>query len=127
MTTELGLRDLGLTLPSGIAHTGIMPVGRNVETGGGLVAHFFTFKKDGKQLQVRILADATMSRSQIEESAGNALEKWLLELQEEAQRKVGKHTPSPAERREVGAALREFRTTAAKRRASSNHRLFYPV
>ena len=127
MTTELGLRDLGLTLPSNISHDGIIPIGRNLETGGGIVAHFFTFKKDNKQLQVRIMADATMSRAQIEESAGNALETWLLELAEAAQMKVGKHTPSPSERREVGAAIREFRDHAAKRRESSNNRLFYPV
>ena len=125
MTTELGLRDLGLTIPSGITHDGIMHVGRNVETAGSIVAHFFTFKKGDKQLQVRILAEAGMSRAQIEESASGALERWLGELAEQEQKNVGKHKPSPSERREIGKAIRDFREHAAKRRESTGGKLYY--
>lgn len=123
----MNIMDIGLTLPLGAAHLGVASSGMNVETGGRVACHLFTFKKDGKRLQVRVLVDESMSRAQIEDMAAGALETWLKELQVEAEKKVGKHTPSPAERREVGAAIRDFREHAAKRRASSNRRLYYPV
>jgi hypothetical protein len=119
--------DIGLTLPRAIAHDSIAHVGTNIETARPTACHFFTFKKGDKKLQVRILADESLSRSQIEDMASQSLETWLKELEEEAQKKVGKHKPTPSERREVGLAIREFREHAAKRRESSNSRLYYPV
>ena len=71
--------------------------GHNVETGSTIVIHTFRFHsaKYGKTREVRIPADDSMSKSQIEDMAANALESWVVELEDEAQHKVGKHTPSP--------------------------------
>ena len=128
MMREADLLEMGrIAVPLGVTPTGIVSVGRNVETGGSIVVHVFTFhdKASGKTQQVRILADAGTSRAEVEDSAALALENWLVDLKEQAQRKVGKHAPSTAERREVGAAVREFRAYAAKRKASSNGRIYY--
>ena len=126
-TEDMVSTSLPLALPQGVEYKAARTIGRNVETGGSILIHLFKFhdKATGKSLQVRILADATMSRAYIEDQAAGALERWMRDLKAEAERKVGKHTPSPAERRDVGKAILEFREHAAKRRASSNQRLYY--
>ena len=118
-----------LWLPKGITRTTSSLAGRNVETGSKIVVHSFRFHsaKYGKTRAVRIPADDSMSMAQIEDMAAGALERWFEELEEEAQRKVGKHAPrDAAERKEVGKAIRQFRAYAAKRRESTNKRLYYP-
>lgn len=119
-----------LWLPAGVTEGAPFLAGRNVETGGYIVTHAFRFHsaKYGKTREVRILADESMSKAQIEDMAAGALERWLIELGEEAQRKVGKHAPrNVAERQEVGKAIREFREYAAKRRASTNNKNYYSL
>ena len=117
-----------LWLPPGVIRQVPSLAGRNVETGGHIIVHSFKFhsQKHGKTREVRIPADDSMSKAQIEDMAASALETWLIELDEEAQRKVGKHAPATvAERKEVGKAIREFRVYAARRRESTNQKTYY--
>ena len=116
-----------LWLPPSVTRQASSLPGRNVETGGQLILHSFRFhsQKHSKTREVRILADDSMSRAQIEDMAASALETWLMELDEQAQMKVGKHTPTVAERKEVGKAIREFRSYAARRRESTNQKVYY--
>jgi hypothetical protein len=116
-----------LWTPGGMVHLAPSAGGRNVETGGAISIHTFRFHsaKHGVTREIKIPVDASMSQAQVEDMAANALEHWLTELDERAQRKVGKHTPSLEERKQVGAALREFRAHLAKRRESTNERLYY--
>jgi len=122
---EMGDR---FVLPGGVSSAGATPIGMNVVTGGGMVTHQFTFhdKATGKKLKVRILADDFTSQGEIEQQAGEAMERWLGELRGQAQRKAGKHTPSHAERLEVAGALKEFRAHLAHRKASSNNLVYFP-
>jgi len=117
-----------LWLPKGVTQGTPSLLGRNVETGSAVVSHSFRFHSAtyGKTREVRILADDSMSKAQIEDMAASALETWLIELEEKRQRKVGKHAPaSVAERQEVGKAIREFRSYAAARRESTNNKTYY--
>mgnify|MGYP003394992783 FL=1 len=104
-------------------------VGANVETGGAVEMHRFTFHdaKSGKRMEAQVLADAGSSPAMIEDMAANALESWIKSLRDSESRKVGKHAPNAAERRGVGKAIREFREYALKRRESSKQRIYYPV
>ena len=123
MTTDLWV-------PPGITRETPSLGGHNIETGSTIVVHNFRFHstKYGKTRMVKIPADDSMSKAQIEDMAAGALETWLIELEEEAQRRVGKHAPrSVEERKEVGKAIREFRSYAARRRDSTNSRIYYPV
>ena len=119
-----------LWTPAGVTKLAPSIGGYNAETGGTIVVHSFRFHsaKHGKTRIVKILADDSMSKAQIEEMAAGSLESWLTEIEEKAQHKVGKHAPrSIAERQEVGKAIREFREYAKKRRESTNARIYYPV
>ena len=117
-----------LWVPPGVTRLTPSLGGYNVETGSRIVVHTFRFHsaKYGKTRLVKIPADNSMSAAQIEDMAANALETWTRELEEEAQRKVGKHAPrDAAERKEVGAAIRNFREHARKRRESSNQKIYF--
>jgi len=118
-----------LWVPPGVDTLAPSIGGRNVVTGGTIVIHTFKFhsEKYGKSREVKIPADDSMSQAQIEDMAASALETWIIELEEDAQRTAGKHAPSLSERKDVGKAIREFREYAAKRRESSTGQLYYPV
>lgn len=98
-------------------------------TGGTIVIQVFKFHsaKYERSLEVRVPVDEETSQAQIEDLVAKAAENWLLDLAEQAQRKVGQHKPSPTERREVGAAIREWRSYQARRAESTNDRIYYPV
>jgi hypothetical protein len=97
--------------------------GNNAETGESITIHTFHFhdKESGRRSVVKIPADSTVSQSHIEDMAAQAFENWLLEVKLKG--KVNK--PTPSQRREVGKAIREFREYAAKRRESTNEKIYY--
>ncbi len=114
-----------LWLPEGVTRAASSLGGYNIETGSAIVVHTFHFhdKATKRRAVVKIPADDSMSRAQIEDMAANAFESWLIDVRIKANR--GKHAPSPEERKEVGRAIREFRLYAAKRRESTNKHLYY--
>jgi hypothetical protein len=97
--------------------------GNNAETGESIVIHTFHFhdKESGRRSVIKIPADSTVSQSHIEDMAAQAFENWLLEIR--AKGKLNK--PTPEQRKEVGKAIREFREYAAKRRESTNKKIYY--
>ena len=97
--------------------------GNNTETGESIVIHTFHFhdKETGRRSIVKIPADSTISQAHIEDMAAQSFESWLLEVRMKG--KINK--PTPQQRKEVGKAIREFREYAAKRRESTNKKIYY--
>jgi hypothetical protein len=119
MTTELWT-------PAGTVHVGAAPVGRNVETGGKIVAHRFMLTakdKFGKEhkTRVQILADDTTSKAHLEEMMGNCAEKFMQEVRE----KYDKRPPTPEEHKEIGRALNEFNKHMKLRRESTTGKIYF--
>jgi hypothetical protein len=119
MTTELWT-------PAGTVHVGAAPVGRNVETGGKIVAHRFTLKAKDKfgvehKTKVQILADDTTSKAHLEEMMGNCAEKFMQEVRE----KYDKRPPTPEEHKEIGRALNEFNKHMKLRRESTTGKIYF--
>lgn len=115
--------DLSLWTPRGVVNLAPSLGGRNVETGGRIVIHTFRFKdaKSGRGIVVKIPADDSMSKAQIEDMAASAFENWLEEIRTDGK----KRPPTVSERKEIGKALREFRKYAAKRGQSTNKLTYY--
>ena len=83
--------------------------------------------KYNKTTVILIPGAADMSRAEIEDLIAQAQERCLVEWEEERQEKIGQHTPSPKERREVGAVLRDIRAHKKLREESTNSKIFYEV
>ena len=112
-----------LWTPQGSALTSSIIGGNNAETGESITIHTFHFhdKETGRRSVVKIPADSTMSQAHIEDMAAQSFESWLLEVKLKG--KVNK--PTTEQRKEVGKAIREFREYAAKRRESTNNKVYY--
>ena len=97
--------------------------GNNAETGESITIHTFHFhdKESGRRSVVKIPADSTMSQAHIEDLAAQSFESWLFEVKLKG--KINK--PTTEQRKEVGNAIREFREYAAKRRESTNNKVYY--
>ncbi len=115
-----------LWTPAGTVHVGAAPVGRNVETGGKIVAHRFMLtakEKFGQEhkTRVQILADDTTSKAHLEEMMGNCAEKFMHEVRE----KYDKRPPTPEERKEIGRALNEFNNHMKLRKESTTGKIYF--
>lgn len=112
-----------LWTPHGSALVSSYAGGDNAETGESIIIHTFHFhdKETGRRSVVKIPADSTVSQAHIEDMAAQSFESWLLEVRIKG--KINK--PTPEQRREVGKAIREFREYAAKRRESTNKKIYY--
>ena len=115
-----------LWTPTGASYSGIAPLGRNKETGGHIIRHSVVLKakdKFGKEHKTRIeiLADDSMSQNQIEELMGNSAEKFL----EDVRTKYDKRPPTQYEKKQIGKALNEFRSSAAMRKERTNTVRYY--
>ena len=118
------LKDLWT--PAGASYKGMASAGRNVETGGHIVTHRFVLKQKDKfgierKTAVTIVADEDVGQSQIEEMMGNAADKFM----EEVRTKYDKRPPTPAEKKDIGRSLNDFRTRAIKRLQSTNMKIYY--
>ena len=118
------MRDLWT--PTGAAYNGIVPVGRNAETGSRIVTHQLRveakdrFGKVHKQI-IRVLADDETSQAEIEDMMGHAAESFVAEVRE----KYTKRPPTADERKQMGKALNDFLKHRTKRRASSSNRIYF--
>ena len=115
-----------LWTPAGAAYNGIVPVGRNAETGSRIVTHQLRveakdrFGKVHKQI-IRVLADDETSQAEIEDMMGHAAESFVAEVRE----KYTKRPPTADERKQIGKALNDFLKHRTKRRASSSNRIYF--
>ena len=112
-----------LWTPQGSTYVGGDNTGYNAETGVSIVVHTFHFKdpETGRAQVVKIPADPDISQAHIEDMAAQALETFLIECRV----KDNKKKPTVAERKEIGRQLKEFKEYAAKRRDSTNNRIYY--
>ena len=115
-----------LWTPTGTVQLGVVPVGRNVETGSRIVTHQLRveakdrFGKVHKQL-IRVLADDETSQSEIEDMMGYATENFVAEVRE----KYTKRPPTEDERKQIGKALNEYLKHRTKRRASTSNSIYF--
>ena len=115
-----------LWTPTGTVQLGVVPVGRNVETGSRIVTHQLRveakdrFGKVHKQV-IRVLADDDTSQSEIEDMMGHATENFVAEVRE----KYTKRPPTEGERKQIGKSLNEYLKHRTKRRASTSDRIYF--
>jgi len=129
---EVRLKDgSDIWVPPGTVETMVDPfLGHNVETGkqiGALHAVVKYTAPSGREYRRRtvVMLDEAVSQAQAEDLMAHAAENTLRDIKDEEQRKVGKHTPSPAERRELGATMRDILASRQKRAESSNNKVYY--
>jgi len=117
------LREAELWTPAGVTSTGVVPVGRNAETGGGIYKHTFRVHDEvtGRKHEFQVLVDDTTSAAHIEEMVGNAMESWLIDVR----MRHSKPAPTPAQRKEIGKILDDIRIKAIKRKGSTNNKIYY--
>jgi len=115
-----------LWTPAGTAYNGIIPAGRNVETGSRIVSHQMRveakdrFGRVHKQI-IRVLADDETSQSEIEEMMGYATENFVTEVRE----KYNKRPATEDERKQIGKALNEYLNNRTKRRESTSNKIYF--
>ena len=113
----------GLWVPEGSAVEMPYVAGPDADSGRGVVVHRFRFHdpRTGRSQICHVPAHPDAAPSEIEDMAAEAFESFLREV-----RGLGplqRHTPE--QRKEIGAAIREFREYAAKRRQSATNRIYF--
>ena len=113
----------GLWVPEGTAVEMPYVAGPDADTGRGVVVHRFRFHdpRTGRSQICHVPAHPDAAPSEIEDMAAAAFESFLREV-----RGLGplqRHTPE--QRKEIGAAIREFREYAAQRRQSATNRIYF--
>ena len=113
----------GLWVPEGTAVEMPYVAGPDADTGRGVVVHRFRFHdpRTGRSQICHVPAHPDAAPSEIEDMAAEAFESFLREV-----RGLGplqRHTPE--QRKEIGAAIREFREYAAKRRQSATNKIYF--
>ena len=115
------MRDLWT--PQGSEVTNTNNVGFNTETGESITLYTFSFSDPvtGRSTTAIVPADESMSSAHIEDMAAQALETWLEDVRFKSKGKV----PTVKERKEIGQQLKEFKEYTAKRRESTNNKIYY--
>ena len=113
----------GLWVPEGTAVEMPYVAGPDADTGRGVVVHRFRFHdpRTGRSQICHVPAHPDAAPSEIEDMAAEAFESFLTDA-----RRLGplqRHTPE--QRKEIGAAIREFREYAAKRRQSATNKIYF--
>ena len=113
----------GLWLPEGSSVEMPYVAGPDAGTGGSVVVHRFRFHdpRTGRSQICHVPAHPDAAQAEIEDMAAQAFESFLREV-----RGLGplqRHTPE--QRKEIGAAIREFREYAAKRRQSATNKIYF--
>ena len=113
----------GLWVPEGTAVEMPYVAGPDADTGRGVVVHRFRFHdpRTGRSQICHVPAHPDAAPSEIEDMAAEAFESFLRDV-----RGLGPlQRHSPEQRKEIGAAIREFREYAAKRRQSATNRIYF--
>ena len=113
----------GLWVPEGTAVEMPYVAGPDADTGRGVVVHRFRFHdpRTGRSQICHVPAHPDAAPAEIEDMAAEAFESFLTDA-----RRLGplqRHTPE--QRKEIGAAIREFREYAAKRRQSATNKIYF--
>ena len=113
----------GLWVPEGSAVEMPYVAGPDSDSGKQVVVHRFRFHdpRTGRSQICHVPAHPDAAPAEIEDMAAEAFESFLREV-----RGLGplqRHTPE--QRKEIGAAIREFRDYAAKRRESATNRIYF--
>ena len=93
-----------------------------------VACHVFTVKWKGYEREIRMVAHVDTSLDQIEDAVGAAVERELDDIERRLESKSGKipvRDLSSQGRKEVAAALREWKRYAKRRLASSNRKIYY--
>ena len=113
----------GLWAPEGSVVEMPYVSGPDADTGKSVVVHRFRFHdpRTGRSQVCHVPAHPDAAPSEVEDMAAEAFESFLTDV-----RGLGPlHHPSPEQRKEIGAAIREFREYAAKRRQSAMNRIYF--
>ncbi|MCY4530006.1 MAG: hypothetical protein OXD46_13370 [Chloroflexi bacterium] len=113
----------GLWVPEGSAVEMPYVAGPEAEAGSSVIVHRFRFHdpRTGRSQTCHVPAHPNAAQAEIEDMAAEAFESFLTEV-----RGLGPlHSPTPAQRKEIGASIREFREYAAKRRQSAMNRIYF--
>ena len=117
------VKDQGFNgLPAGVTFRAVAPAGPNKVTGEKVYQYLFlaTHPTRQKRELFNILVTADTSMAWIEESVGNALERWIDEVNQDNRR-----PPTPAEKKIIGKFIEEYRVARERRKLSSNNKLYY--
>lgn len=113
----------GLWVPEGSAVEMPYVAGPEADTGKSVVVHRFQFHDPctGRSQVCHVPAHPDAAPAEIEDMAAEAFESFLTDV-----RGLGPlHHPTPEQRKEIGAAIREFREYAARRRRSAMNRIYF--
>ena len=113
----------GLWVPEGSAVEMPYVAGPDADTGKSVVVHRFRFHdpRTGRSQVCHVPAHPDAAQAEIEDMAAEAFESFLRDV-----RGLGPlHHPTPEQRKEIGAAIREFREYAARRRRSAMNRIYF--
>ena len=113
----------GLWVPEGTAVEMPYVAGPDADTGRGVVVHRFRFHdpRTGRSQICHVPAHPDAAPAEIEDMAAEAFESFLTDA-----RRLGPlQRHSPEQRKEIGAAIREFREYAAKRRQSATNKIYF--
>ena len=113
----------GLWAPSGSVVEMPYIAGSRAHTDQRVVVHRFRFHdpQNGRRQTCHIPAHPHASPSEIEDTAARAFESFLNDARHLPP--IGNHTPQ--QRKEIGAAIRDFRNYAAKRRQSAIGKIYH--
>ncbi len=113
----------GLWVPEGSAVEMPYVAGPDADSGRSVVVHRFRFHdpRTGRSQVCHVPAHPYAAQAEIEDMAAEAFESFLSNA-----RRLGPlHRHTPEQRKEIGAAIREFREYAAKRRQSATNRIYF--
>jgi len=113
----------GLWVPEGSAVEMPYVAGPETDTGKSVVVHRFRFHdpRTGRSQVCHVPAHPDAAPAEIEDMAAEAFESFLTDVR--GLGPLNRHTPE--QRKEIGAAIREFREYAAKRRRSAMNRIYF--
>ena len=113
----------GLWVPEGSAVEMPYVAGPEADSGKQVVVHRFRFHdpRTGRSQVCHVPAHPDAAPAEIEDMAAEAFESFLREVRGLSPL----HNPTPEQRKEIGAAIREFREYAAKRRQSATNRIYF--
>jgi hypothetical protein len=112
-----------LWTPQGSQLTNTSVGGFNKVTGESITLYTFSFSdpESGQSTTAIVPADPSMSTAHIEDMAAQALEQWLEDVRFKSRGKI----PTDEERKDIGKQINEFKKYAAKRRESTNNKVYY--
>ena len=119
--------------PTGVEYIQSWVVGKTEEDGITAIQHEFMLTFRGAKKIFNVLAEGDASEAHIEDMAAAVAERTMQQIIEREQELAGRLTPGDlaktehtAHRRELAAALRDFRKSQKRRRQSSTGKLYFP-